>query len=152
MLRITRTRTLSPLSHRTLAGAAMRNLRSSAPFPLAVRPSGWHKSICTADPRRHETPNLDWNAEFRNAEFRFSQLLYQGQTLVVERKLFLKIYFWSILQKCSLCSMPTSAIRWMANIASAWTLPSSRRSDSPCLCVRVVRVRVCTSPVTLAHE
>ena len=63
----------------------MRNLRSSAPFPLAVRPSGWHKSICTADPRRHETPNLDWNAEFRNAEFRFSQLLYQGQTLVVHK-------------------------------------------------------------------
>ena len=30
----------------------------------------------TAYPRRHETPNLDWNAESRNAEPRFSQLLY----------------------------------------------------------------------------
>ena len=35
--------------------------------------------------RRHETPNLDWNAEFRNAESRFSQLLYHGQTLVVQK-------------------------------------------------------------------
>jgi hypothetical protein len=37
--------------------------------------------VITAYPRRHETlslltPNLDWNAEFRNAESRFSQLLY----------------------------------------------------------------------------
>ena len=39
----------------------------------------------TAYPRRHETPNLDWNAEFRNAESRFSQLLYHGQTLVVQK-------------------------------------------------------------------
>ena len=36
---------------------------------------------------RHETQNLrvDWNAEFRNAESRFSQLLYHGQTLVVQK-------------------------------------------------------------------
>ena len=130
----------------TIANYAMRPLVGPSAL-VSIR-----ACAISADPRRHETLNLDWNAEFRNAEFRFSQLLYQGQTLVVERKLFLKIYFWSILQKCSLCSMPTSAIRWMANIASVWTLPSSRRSDSPCLCVRVVRVRVCTSPVTLAHE
>ena len=32
--------------------------------------------VLSAYPRRHETPNLDWNPEFRNAEFRFSQLLY----------------------------------------------------------------------------
>ena len=32
--------------------------------------------VITAYPRRHETPNLDWNAEFRNAESRFNQLLY----------------------------------------------------------------------------
>jgi hypothetical protein len=31
----------------------------------------------TAYPRRHETPFLDWNAEFRFAESRFSQPLYQ---------------------------------------------------------------------------
>jgi hypothetical protein len=31
--------------------------------------------LMTAYPRIHETPNLDWNAEFRNAESRFSQLL-----------------------------------------------------------------------------
>jgi hypothetical protein len=40
----------------------------------------------TADPWRHETPNLDWNAEFRmpnfdsvnlcTTSFRFSQLMY----------------------------------------------------------------------------
>ena len=35
---------------------------------------GFHS---TAYPRRHETPFLDWNAEFRFAESRFSQPLYQ---------------------------------------------------------------------------
>ena len=34
-------------------------------------------SCGTAYPRRHETPFLDWNAEFRFAESRFSQPLYQ---------------------------------------------------------------------------
>jgi len=34
----------------------------------------------TADPRIHETPNIDSDAEFPDAEFRFSQLMYQGQT------------------------------------------------------------------------
>jgi hypothetical protein len=34
----------------------------------------------TADPRIHETPNLDSDAEFPDAEFRFSQILYQGQS------------------------------------------------------------------------
>jgi hypothetical protein len=33
----------------------------------------------TAYPRRHETPNLDWKAEFRFAESRFSQPLYQSR-------------------------------------------------------------------------
>jgi len=52
--------------------------------------------------------------------------------------------------RCSLCSTPTSAIRWMASIASVLTLPSSRRSDCLCHCVRVVREpgcerRQCTS-------
>ena len=32
-----------------------------------------------------QAPNLDWHAEFRNAGFRFSQLMYQGQTLVVHK-------------------------------------------------------------------
>ena len=32
-----------------------------------------------------QTPNLDWKAEFRFAESRFSQLLYHGQTLMVQK-------------------------------------------------------------------
>jgi len=56
-------------------------------FFLAIRRKRWmfkmfihtrtrHLQRVTAHSRRYETPNLDWNAEFRNAEFRFSQLLY----------------------------------------------------------------------------
>jgi hypothetical protein len=60
----------------------------------------------SADPRRHETLNLDWNAEFRNAEFRFSQRMYQGQTLVVHKlteskfgipKFGIPIEIWSLM-------------------------------------------------------
>ena len=39
------------------------------PPPPHIRPS-------TADPCIHETPNLDPDAEFPDAEFRFSQLMY----------------------------------------------------------------------------
>jgi hypothetical protein len=39
----------------------------------------------TADPCIHETLNLDSDAEFLDAEFRFSQVMYQGQTLVVHK-------------------------------------------------------------------
>ena len=42
---------------------------------------GEKNMLMTAYPRIHETPNLDWNAEFRNAESRFSQLLVQKLTL-----------------------------------------------------------------------
>jgi hypothetical protein len=35
-------------------------------------------------PRVHETPNLDWNAEFRNVESRFSQPLYKLISLLVQ--------------------------------------------------------------------
>ncbi len=38
-----------------------------------------------ADPRIHETPNLDGIAEFRNAETRFSQLLYKKGKLAVQK-------------------------------------------------------------------
>jgi hypothetical protein len=60
----------------------------------------------TAYPRRHATPNLDWNAEFRNAESRFSQLLYHGQALVVQKltesrfgipKFGIPIEIWSLM-------------------------------------------------------
>jgi hypothetical protein len=69
----------------------MRNLRSSAPFPLAVRQSGWHKSICTADPRRHETANLDWNAKIRHSNRDLEShvsgdRLYHRQQLVRARR------------------------------------------------------------------
>ena len=39
----------------------------------------------TADPRIHETPNLDWRAEFWNAESQFSQLLYQQGKRAVQK-------------------------------------------------------------------
>jgi hypothetical protein len=39
---------------------------------LRVVPNQHQNLSITAYPRRHETLNLDWNAEFRNAEFRFS--------------------------------------------------------------------------------
>ena len=44
---------------------------------MKISPVGSTLKIFTAYPRRHETPNLDWNA----AESRFSQLLYHGQTV-----------------------------------------------------------------------
>ncbi len=49
----------------------MRHMRRRIP--------GTPKKQITADPRIHETPNLDSDAEFPDAEFRFSQLMYQGQ-------------------------------------------------------------------------
>jgi hypothetical protein len=54
----------------------------------------------------YETPNLDWNAEFPDAESRFSQLMYQGQTLVVHKltesrfgipKFGIPIEIWSLM-------------------------------------------------------
>ena len=44
--------------------------RAPARHRTAPRPRAWHTDAML------RTPNLDWNAEFRNAESRFSQLLY----------------------------------------------------------------------------
>ncbi len=66
-------------------------------------------ALVTGDSRRHETPNLDWNAEFRNAEFRF---LYQGQPLVVHKlteskfgipKFGIPIEIWSLMSPGIAC-------------------------------------------------
>ena len=52
-------------------------LPETSPLPLLLLrlpPTSLEKLGSTLDNKlyRHETPNLDWNAEFRNAEFRFS--------------------------------------------------------------------------------
>jgi hypothetical protein len=58
---------------RRLAEAAATG---SAQQVTVLRQQGGRRQY-TAYPRRHETPFLDWNAEFRFAESRFSQPLYQ---------------------------------------------------------------------------
>jgi hypothetical protein len=82
-----------------IRGTCTVSLYGNAPYQRMQHDS-------TADLRRHETPNLDWNAEFRNAEFRFSQLLYHGQTLVLHKlteskfgipKFGIPIEIWSLM-------------------------------------------------------
>jgi len=53
-------------------------LQASSGSSLTFEPRIPHSpTSLTAYPRRHETLFLDWNAEFRFAESRFSQPLYQ---------------------------------------------------------------------------
>ncbi len=61
-----------------------KDLTETSPYKArilktVVQPRHWNAEFRNAESR------FSWNAEFRNGESRFSQLLYHGQTLVIQR-------------------------------------------------------------------
>ena len=81
----------------------------------------------TAD---YETPNLDWNAEFRNAESRFSQLLYHGQTLVLQKLTESKFGIPKFGIPIEILSLMSPGIGW-ASLFGLWSCVFPDRRKDP---------------------